>query len=140
MPEMQADWTDNQRKLIEWRACPRYERIPPTQEMLAASIGVDPATLTRWTKLPGFQDEVNILARQSIGAKLPEVYGALLRQAEAGSFEHIRLTLELSGDYVKQQKNFNEDKGEVTLIVKTEGVSTIQPHLTSGTIRASQED
>ena len=115
MQEMQAEWTEKQRVYIEWLACPRYERIPPTQEMLAASVGVDPATLWRWSKLDGFQDEVNKLARQSIGKKLPEVYGALLREAEKGEFQHIKLLLELAGEYVPAQKTMNEMSGALTV-------------------------
>ena len=112
---MQAEFTEKQRQFIEWLACPRYERIPPTEEMFARQIDVDPATLWRWKKIEGFTDEVNKLARKSIGVKLPEVYGALLREAEKGEFQHIKLLLELAGEYVPAQKTMNEMSGALTV-------------------------
>lgn len=111
---MQGQWTEQQRQFIEWLAIPRFERVPPTQEMMAQQLGVDNATLWRWKKLDGFLDEVNKLARQSVRASLPAVYGALIRQAEAGEYQHIKLLLEIAGEYVPVQKNQNEQSGEVT--------------------------
>lgn len=101
---MQENWTPNQLKFIEWLATPKQDRRPETVELLAAEIGVNAATLWRWKKLDGFQDAVNALARSSVSTRLPEVYGALLREAEKGSFQHIKLALELSGDYVERSE------------------------------------
>jgi hypothetical protein len=111
---MKDSWTEKQLKFIEWLSLPRYARTPPTQEMFAETIGVSDLTLWRWKKLDGFQESVNALARQTVGAKLPEVYGALLREAEKGSFPHIKLALELSGDYVEK----SETRGEIKLKVE----------------------
>ena len=110
-----SDFTAGQLRLIEWLALPKYDRQPPNLAMLAAEIGVDERTLYRWQKLDGFTDEVNKLARQSIGKKLPEVYGALLREAEKGEFQHIKLLLELAGEYVPAQKTMNEMSGALTV-------------------------
>lgn len=101
---MQENWTPNQLKFIEWLATPKQDRKPETVELLAEELGVNPATMWRWKKLDGFQDAVNALARASVGSRLPEVYGALLREAEKGSFQHIKLALELSGDYVERSE------------------------------------
>jgi hypothetical protein len=114
---MQPSWTPDQWKFIEWLASPKYDRLPPNEEMFAASIGVNPVTLWRWKKEEGFQDEVNKLARASLGAKLPALYGALIREAEAGSYQHLQLAFEMTGEYVKQQRNINQSdvKGELTI-------------------------
>lgn len=101
---MQENWTVNQLKFIEWLALPKQDRKPETVELLAEQLGINAVTLYRWKKQDGFQDAVNTLARTTVGARLPEVYGALLREAEKGSFQHIKLTLELSGDYVERSE------------------------------------
>lgn len=118
-------WDADQSRYIEWLATPRYERVPPNADMLAAEMGRAESTLYKWRKIDGFQDAVNQLARKTIGIKLPEVYGALLRQAEAGSFEHIRLALELAGEYTPRQKNLNEASGEIRLTFERKGLSTL---------------
>lgn len=95
---MQGDWSRNQRRFQEWLASPKYDRIPPTQELLAPELGVHPITLTRWKALPGWNEAVNALARERLGYHLPEIYGALVREAEKGSIQHIRTALELAGE------------------------------------------
>lgn len=101
---MQENWTPDQLRLMEWIATPKQDRKPETMELLADELGVNAATMWRWKKLDGFQDAVNALARASVGNRLPEVYGALLREAEKGSYQHIKLTLELSGDYIERNE------------------------------------
>lgn len=108
--DLQEIWTPKQSKLIEWLATPKQDRKPETIELLAERLDVNAATLHRWKKQDGFQDAVNALTRSEVSARLPEVYGALLREAEKGSFQHIKLVLELSGDYVEK----NETKVTVT--------------------------
>lgn len=115
---MRPEWTADQSKFIEWLATPRFDRIPPTQEMFAAQLGVDDGTLWRWKKLEGFQDDVNKLARAGLGHRLPEVYGALFREAEKGEFQHIQLLLELTGEYTKTQRNINDNKHDGDMTVK----------------------
>lgn len=122
---MQENWTADQSKFIEWLATPRYERVPPNQGMLADSMNVDEVTLWRWKKLPGFMDEVNSIVRAGLKLRLGEVYGALLREAERGSYQHIQLVMEMTGEYVKQQKNMNEQSGEVTIVFERKGISTV---------------
>jgi hypothetical protein len=109
-------WTADQLALIEWHATPRYSRIPPTEEMFGQSIGVNhQATLWKWKQIPGFWDKVNERVRENIGKKLPEIYGALIREAESGSFPHIRLLLELAGEYKRVQHNVNQVDGEMRI-------------------------
>ena len=110
---MTDSWSTNQRKFIEWLATPKYERIPPTQVMFADTIGINAITLTRWKRLSGFREAVNARAREFVGEGLPEVYGALMRKAESGDVNAIKLVLELTGEYVPTQKQ--ETTGEATL-------------------------
>jgi hypothetical protein len=126
-----AEWTADQRKYMEWLATPRMIRTPPTVEMIAEEIGVDRVNLWRWTKLPGWDEEVKILIRASLGKKLPDLYGALIREAEQGSFPHLRMALEMVGEYTPTQHNRNESSGEVKLIVETQGLSSVPEHLSS---------
>ena len=104
MSEKSEKWTLKQIQVQEWLATPRYDRIPPNQEMLAKRLNVSDRTIRRWQKEDGWQEAVNDIARAQVGVKLSEVYGALLREAEKGSFQHIQLTLELAGDYIKTQR------------------------------------
>lgn len=97
MAEMAESWTPKQIRLQEWLSLPRYERVPPTQELLADELGIGWRTITRWKKKPGFAEAVNAIARAGLEKSLPEVYGALIREAEKGSIQHIRLVLELVG-------------------------------------------
>jgi hypothetical protein len=135
-----ADWTVDQQKYIEWLASPRMTRTPPTVEMLAEEIGVNAATLWRWSKLPGLDEEVKRLIRGSLGKKLPDLYGALIREAEQGSFPHLRMALEMIGEYVPTQHNRNESSGEVKLVVETQGISSLPKHLSSGTTASHSGD
>lgn len=95
---MPYNWSPNQIKVQEWLATPRYVRTPPTQEMLADELGINAVTVSRWKKLEGFRESVNEMARENVGNSLPEVYGALTREAEKGSIQHIRTVLELVGE------------------------------------------
>jgi hypothetical protein len=115
---MADNWTFEQLKYIEWLATPRMSRTPPTMEMLGEQLGVDRVTLWRYSKLPGFDDEVRKLVRASIGKKLPDLYGALIREAEAGSFQHLQMALEMAGEYVKKQHNVNDSNVNGDLILR----------------------
>ena len=99
MTENVKNWTPGQRKYQEWLATPKFTRTPPTQEMFAKSIKVSPVTVSRWKKLDGFQAAVNAIARQYLNDDLPDIFGALRREAVKGSYQHIKLSLELTGEY-----------------------------------------
>lgn len=96
-----AIWTIEQKRLQQWLALPKRERRPKTIDEFARELGADPATLHRWKKLDGFADEVRKLIRDCLGDELSEIYGALKREAKAGSYQHIKLALELVGDYTE---------------------------------------
>jgi len=97
-------FTANQLRFIEWLASTKYERSPVTVKHLADELGVTERTLYRWKQLPGFKEAVTQRARELLGDDLPEIYGALRREAMQGSFQHIKLALELSGEYVETTK------------------------------------
>ena len=105
-------FTRRQRLFIQWLATSRYERIPPTQITLADELGVHTNTLSRWKKKPGLLDAATAVARRMIKDRLPEVYAALRREAESGSYQHIKLLLELCGEHVDKQAVDVTTKGE----------------------------
>jgi hypothetical protein len=93
-------FNNGQEQYIAWLAIPRFERIPGTQAEFAKSIGVTDRTLRRWHDLPGFWDEVTAVSRQNLREGIGNIYGALRRAAESGSFQHIKLALELLGEHI----------------------------------------
>jgi hypothetical protein len=115
MARPEKSWTPEQIRFIEWSALPKYERFPPSQEMLAEELNVDRKTLWRWTQIEEFTEAVNAMARVNMVKQLPSIYGALLRKADAGHYEHIKLVMEMTGEYIKQQKNINENEGQMTV-------------------------
>lgn len=97
---------------IDWLAISKYERRPATEQLLAKELKVTDRTLRRWKHLPGFKQAIIKRAREFLGNDLPEVYGALRREAIKGSFYHIKLVLEMTGEYTQ--------KTEQTLEIKVE--------------------
>jgi hypothetical protein len=92
-----------QLKFIEWLANTKYDRKPATHELLAKEIGVTSRTLRRWKSKPELQEAVRNRTRELLGDDLPEIYGALRREAAKGSFQHIKLALEMLGEYTENQ-------------------------------------
>jgi len=74
---------------------------------------VAPETSSRWKRLSGFRRAVTALARQYLEVDLPDVYAALSREAKAGSLPHIKLLLELVGEYPPLSTGTNA--GEIVL-------------------------
>jgi len=109
------NYSKRQKIFIEWLATPKYGRIPPTQEMLANQIGVRPETLCRWKKLPGLMDAAVARARSMVHDNLPEIYGALNREAAKGSFQHIKLALEVTGEHVEKKEVDLNTTGDIIL-------------------------
>jgi hypothetical protein len=89
--------TPDQVRYIGWLATPRSQRSPRTEKAFAAEMGVDPSTLWRWRRIPGFTKHVRTLTEQLLGAYLPDVLGALVGKAVGGSSPHQRLYFELMG-------------------------------------------
>lgn len=93
----QYRWTPDQIRYQHWLALSKYERQPHTQELFAKSIGVDAATLWRWTQKPGWDETVTQIAFSALRRHVPEVFAALVREAEKGSIQHIKEVLSLVG-------------------------------------------
>lgn len=103
MSEM-SEYSDKQLLYLDWLAISKYERKPATEQLLAKEIGVTDRTLRRWKNLPGFREAITQRAREFLNENLPEIYGALQREAIKGNFQHIRLALELTGEYAEKQR------------------------------------
>ena len=93
-----SEFNTLQQRYIEWLATPRLQRSPSKQPGIAAELGKSTRTLQRWQKLPGFWDAVIALSRQMLRERLPDVYGAIAREAEKGSHQHARLALEVTNE------------------------------------------
>lgn len=102
MPNDAKNWTSNQRKFMAWLAVPSKLREPATQGEFAKEIGVVDSTLSRWKKETGFGAEVGRLSRELVKDDLPDIFGALIGQAKAGSFQHIKLALEVAGEHTDE--------------------------------------
>ena len=88
-------WTPSQLKAIYWFATPKVERKPRFQKEFAETLGVREETISRWKNDPDLSAEVGRVARAELGKDLPEVYGTLRKMAIRGSFQHMKLYLEL---------------------------------------------
>lgn len=99
-----VNWTIDQINFQRWLALPRRERKPKTMDALALQFSVGAVTLYRWKQLPGFVDEVRKLSREFLSDDLPDIYAALRKEAKAGSFQHIKLALELADGYVEKSE------------------------------------
>lgn len=102
MSENVIEWTPNQHKFIRWLATPSRFREQRTYAEFAELIGVSERTLYRWKDLDGLTLAVTEVARGFLVDDLPEIYGALKQKAKQGSFPHIKLALEVSGEYVEK--------------------------------------
>lgn len=91
----------NQLAFVEWLATTKDERQPSTQEALAEQLDIHPRTLIRWKKIPEIRKAATERARELLGDDLPEIYAALTREAKAGSYQHIKLSLAVSGEYIE---------------------------------------
>ncbi len=105
-----------QLKFIDWLATTKYDRKPTNQVLLAEELGLNPRTLTRWKKIPELQEAVLKRTRELLGDRLPEIYGALGREAEQGSFQHIKLAMEMLGEYTPTERR--ELGGSLTLEIE----------------------
>lgn len=99
-----SDFSITQLKYIDWLAASKYERKPATEQLLAKELGVNDRTLRRWKQDPGFRRQVTQRAREFLGEDLPEIYGALRREAIKGSYNHIKLALEMTGEHTDKIK------------------------------------
>lgn len=105
-------FTRNQRYFIQWLSLSKYDRIPPTQRALADELGLNENTLSRWKKIPGLMEAATSVARHMLKRRLPEIFAALGREAESGSYQHIKLALELTGEHEESSSVDVTTKGE----------------------------
>lgn len=98
------NWTSRQLEFMAWLATPKNDRNPKTQVLFAKHIKADPATLSDWKKLPGFQAEVIKLCRSLVKDSLPDIYGALTDKAIEGDVPAIKLVMEMIGEYTPGQR------------------------------------
>lgn len=91
------EWSPNQLRFIEWLATPSALRDPQFQRDLAYELGVKEETLSRWKRLDGLTAAASSLSHKMLGDDLPDIFGALRREAMSGSYQHIKLVLEVTG-------------------------------------------
>jgi DNA-binding XRE family transcriptional regulator len=113
-----VNFTANQLKAIEWLATSRYDRMPSKQAQLADDIGVREETISRWKREPEFKAAVIARARELLGSDLPEIYAALSREAKQGSYQHIKLAMEMTGEYTPRQEVTGADGGSIKIQVE----------------------
>src|SRR5687768_16179579 len=97
------EWTAKQHIFMEWLATPSELRTPLTQGALATALGVHESTMSKWTRIPGFQDEVKALITASLKHDYQDIMYALKRKAKSGSFPHIKMCLEMLGYYTEKR-------------------------------------
>jgi transposase-like protein len=102
--ESARNLTANQEKFLAWLALPAAQRNPKTETEFAAELGVNPSTLWRWKKDHNLAARAAELARDMLKDDLPEIYAALKREAKGGTYQHIKLALEVSEHYVEKKQ------------------------------------
>ena len=115
-------WTPRQIKFMAWLITDEYSRIPGTQKELAKQIGTTEETLSRWKKLPGWDEELARLTWDTLGSEFPQIVNALIRGAKKENPVHIRMILELLGYLSSESNNQN-----VTNIVIAEAHNYLDP-------------
>ena len=123
LSEQGHKWSKKQRAFMEWEALGKHNRPPElgTQVIFAHKLGVTERTLHRWKNKEGFADEVIALSRLYLRGRLNNIYEALGREAEKGSFQHIKLALEVTGEHT--DKTGVEVGGEIKVrFVRPDGV------------------
>ena len=116
---------------IEWLADSKYNRVPATQAQFAEKIGIRTETISRWKREPDFKAAITARARELAGESLPEVYAALAREAIAGSFQHIKLLMEMTGEYTPTEKT--DHSGEISIRVEYGDINDNATQATPGT-------
>ena len=51
-----------------------------------------------------------------LGDDLPDIYGALRAKAKEGHFQHIKLAMEMTGEYVERQEISGKDGGPIVIV------------------------
>ena len=90
---------ENKKRFAEWLAIPKKQRQPKTQKELAALLGVCPDTLTRWKSDPEVRALVDHHLRDRLEKELPDVFQVIIDKAKDGSYQYVKLILELTEKY-----------------------------------------
>lgn len=121
-------WTKKQRDYMAWLSVSKYDRIPSTNQEFGRMIGVTDRTLRRWKELPGFWDQVRNTAREAFRQHIADYYSALAREAAKGSFQHLRLALEMTGEIQPEDKgvniNIGVDDARERLLSRVDGIAS----------------
>lgn len=115
-------FTAKQQRYIDWLAETKYDRSPVNRELLAKELGVTSRTLRRWQKLDGFGEVVKERTRELLREEFPEILGALRREAGKGSFQHIKLALEMLGEYVPVERHEVTGKDGESIVFEVKGI------------------
>ena len=99
-----VSFSNGHRRFIEWKATPKKSRTPTTQVLLAAELGLNDRTLTRWGKKTEVKDAISDRIRELLGDALPELYAVLLAKALTGAFSHLKMAFEMAGEYVEKHE------------------------------------
>ena len=90
------------KQFAEWLAVPKKLRQPRTQKELADLLEVCPDTLSRWKKDPRVRGRAYDLARTRIETELPDIIQTIIDKAKDGSYQFVRLALELTEKYASK--------------------------------------
>lgn len=102
MSDSSLEWSANQLAFQAWLATPSELREIKTQKELAEHLGLNENTLGRWKKLDGFYEAVNKIAMGVIKEYAVDILSALVKEAKSGSYQHIKLFLEVAELYKNQ--------------------------------------
>jgi len=92
------------RNFVDWFAIPKSLRRPKTMSEFAKQFGVSKDTLTDWTKLSGFYDEVGFILDRFIKYTPDVVYGGWVKPAMNGNTK-------AADSYMAYFKGFKQKRG-----------------------------
>ena len=119
--EVFRDLTTKQEEVVKWSVESRFTR-QETQLELALRLNVSPKTIYNWSQKDWFLQAKTALSMHFLSSSISEVMAALVREAERGNIEAIRLVLELLGFTDKSNINSN-----VTNIIISEAHNYLNP-------------
>jgi hypothetical protein len=102
-------------RLIRALANPLEVRL---DEELIRDLGVSQEQALAWMEEPEFQAAVDRQLQRRRGEARPAVWRALIREALRGSFQHIKLYLELAGD-LKPSTDETDSPGSPVIIIRS---------------------
>lgn len=88
------EWNASQVRFMEWLAKPEDLRECKYQSEFAKMVGVTEKTLSHWKNLPGFMEEVSRIVMKEQEMVYPIIARALMKKAEKGDTQAIKLWLE----------------------------------------------